>query len=152
MSKIDIETYFKERFEPKYEFFEFQARRHRRYYLRIRMAEIVFAALIPLKVAFIPHETILFKVLVGGFAVLVTILSGMLLLNRYQEKWITFRATADALQREKYLFLTRRGEYHHRNAEGIFVEQVEAILNNEEKQWQGLVLSEGGLAAHQESD
>ena len=116
MSKIDIDTYMKERFEPKHEFFEFQARRQRRYYLRIRTAEIIFAALIPLKVAFIPHETILFKILVGGFAVLVTILSGMLLLNRYQEKWITFRATADALQREKYLFLTRRGEYHQRNA------------------------------------
>ncbi len=144
MSRIDTPTYLKERFEPKYEFFETQAKRHRRLYLRIRLAEIVFAALIPLKVAFIPHETILFKVLVGGFAVLVTIMGGLLLLNRYQEKWITFRATADAMQREKYLFMARRGIYKNEEAEGMFVERVEEIFSKEEHQWQGLVLNTEG--------
>jgi hypothetical protein len=66
---------------------------------------------------------------------LVAITAGGVSLWRLQELWIEYRATAEALKREKMLFLTQAPPYDTPQAFGEFVTRVEALLGSENATW-----------------
>jgi hypothetical protein len=48
-----------------------------------------------------------------------------------QERWIEYRATAESLRREKFLFLTQTEPYDKDDAFHLLVQRVEALLSKE---------------------
>jgi len=60
--------------------------------------------------------------------VLITILEGVLHLYQFQQVWITSRATAEAMIREKYMYLAKGGDYG-RAADplALLAERIETI-------------------------
>jgi hypothetical protein len=52
-----------------------------------------------------------------------------------QEHWIEYRATAESLRREKFLFLTQTEPYDKDDAFHLLVQRVEALLSNENTEW-----------------
>jgi len=74
--------------------------------------------------------------LVGLGGVIVAVSQGMISINKYHELWLQYRATAEALKREKILYLAKVGAYANADqAFEHFVLTVEAILSDENKQW-----------------
>ena len=105
----------------------------RKSFKRIKVAEIVAAALIPFLTGR-PWAYVNFAI--GGLGVLITILEGILHLNQYQENWTSYRATAESLKHEKFLYLARAGPYlNAANPLPTLAERIEAAISQENSQW-----------------
>ncbi len=106
---------------------------NQRMYKRIKIVEIVAAALIPFAAAF-PYIHIAF--VTGGLGVIITILEGVLQLNQYQQNWTSYRATAEALQREKFTYLAKAADYATAaDPRALLAARVESILSQESAKW-----------------
>lgn len=106
-------------------------------YKHIKLALIFVSATIPI-IAFLPWaETA--RYLVAGSGVLIAVLEGILLLNRYGEHGITYRRTSEGLKRERALLLAEAGDYAGKELKErlrLLAERTEALLDEENKQWQ----------------
>jgi hypothetical protein len=119
---------------------------NQRWFKRLRVVEIVAAALIPFLTAFpaVPGPWDV-KYVIGGLGVLITVVAGILALFQFQERWTEYRATAESLKRERYLFLTRAEPYTAGDVFSTFVRRTEGLLSKENTSWvQSLVKSEQG--------
>jgi hypothetical protein len=144
MQKITIEQYIQERLDDQFTYYTKAASRSKNRYQKLKALEIGLAALVPFLAALITdHNAEVMKIIVGGIGVGITLTGGMLMLFKYQENWVTYRTTAEALKSEKYLFLTRTGPYKSKGANALFIEKVENILGDEHQKWQNYVIEKG---------
>ena len=111
-----------------------------RFYKRIKLTEIIAAALIPFVVgARIPYAAWV----AGGLGVLITVLEGVLQLYQYQQIWTTYRATAEAMKHEKFIYLAKGGPYATAtDPHGLLAERVEGLGSQENSKWASLVQQE----------
>jgi hypothetical protein len=114
-----------------------KSRAARRAFKRIKVTEIVAAALIPaLSGHSWPRYPSLLTYVIGALGVVITILEGLLHLNQYQENWTAYRATAESLKHEKFLYLAKAGPYANAaDPRAALAERVEATLSQENSQW-----------------
>jgi hypothetical protein len=96
---------------------------------------VVSGALAPL----IATGLLLSHPIVGGFlSASIVIVAALTSSFQFNENWLNYRKTWDALQREPYLRDAGIGDYEKaadRNA--IFVERIEAIASEEGQEWIG---------------
>ena len=110
-----------------------KSRAARRAFKRIKITEIIAAALIPLLTG---HTWPYVPYIIGSLGVLVTVLEGILHLNQYQENWTNYRNTAESLKHEKFLFLAKAGPYASAADPRVaLAERVEALISTENSQW-----------------
>ncbi len=122
-----------------------KARAARSAFKRIKVTEIVAAAIIPFLTG---HTWPGVTYLVGGLGVLITILEGLLHLNQYQENWTNYRNTAESLKHEKFLFLAKAGPYAGvADPWATLAERVEALISQENSQWVAALQKSGQGAA-----
>jgi Protein of unknown function (DUF4231) len=129
------------RLQDQIDWYSAKSRKAQSAFKRIKVIEILAAALIP----FLGSLTVVFKslkdnvgLITGALGVLITILEGVLHLNQYQENWTNYRSTAEALKHEKYLYLGKAGPYAKANAsdpDSLLAERVEALVSQEHSQW-----------------
>jgi hypothetical protein len=147
MQKITTEQYIQERWDGQYDYYRKASSRNKKKYQILKGVEIVLAALVPFLAALITDKNAeVMKIVVGIIGVGIALTSGMLMLFKYQENWVTYRTTMESLKSEKYLYLTRTGPYKNKEASNLFIEKVESILNDEHVKWQNFVneKTEGG--------
>lgn len=137
--------YLKDRVDDQYNWLNNKAAQNKKRYKQIRVGELILAALIPFLVASIPEEGWLIgpmKVAVGLLGIIISILAGLQSLNKYHELWVQYRGQAEALLREKLLYVTRADKYELGGdaAFRLFVQEVESILSTELMQWKTLML------------
>src|ERR1035441_6188667 len=97
-----------DRLEEQISWYDRKSQSAQRIFKRIKVVEILSAALIPFLAAVsFPHD----KLVTAGLGVLITILEGLLHLNQYQQLWNTYRSTCEALKHEKYTYIARAGSY-----------------------------------------
>jgi len=116
-----------------------------RFYKRIKLTEIIAAALIPFVVgAHIPYAAWV----AGGLGVLITVLEGVLQLYQYQQIWTTYRATAEAMKHEKFIYLAKGGPYATAtDPHALLAERVEGLGSQENSKWASLVQQEQKIKA-----
>jgi hypothetical protein len=69
-------------------------------------------------------------------AAVLTIVKGVEATWQWQSKWANYRATAEALKREKYLHAASAGPYAlERGATALLAERVEEIISRENLDW-----------------
>jgi len=72
----------------------------------------------------------------AGLGASVVVLEGFLQLNQYQQNWISYRSTAEALKHEKYLFLAGAGPYAQANGEhALLADRIEGLISQEHAKW-----------------
>jgi hypothetical protein len=54
----------------------------------------------------------------GGLAADIVVLEGVQHLYQFHEQWIAYRSTAEALKRERYLYLASAGPYADEDRRG----------------------------------
>ena len=91
-----------ERLEDQVAWYDRKSLASQRAYKRIKITEILAAAIIPFLAALRRPDL---GMVTAGLGVLVTVLEGMLHLNQYQQNWINYRSTCEALKHEKYTYL-----------------------------------------------
>ena len=122
------------RLEDQLAWYSAKSRAARRTFKRIKVAEIVAAALIPFLTG--QHWSLYINYVTGGLGVLITVLEGFLHLNQYQENWANYRNTAESLKHEKYLYQAKAGPYAGASdIRALLAERTEALISQENSQW-----------------
>jgi hypothetical protein len=101
---------------------------------RLRLAEIALASLIPVAVA-LPVGESWAKAFVAIAGAAIAIITAAVSIWKLQENWVQYRATAESLRRERFLFLTQAAPYQGTDRFPLFVSRVEALLGAENAKW-----------------
>lgn len=131
---ISPEDYLEQRLNDQISWYDRKSTTNQRWFKRLRFAEIVVAATIPFLSGFVDRWFPV-KIAIGAFGVVVAVIASLLGLLQLQEHWIEYRATAESLRKEKFLFLTQTDPYDKNDAFHLLVQRVEALLSKENTEW-----------------
>ncbi len=133
------------RLEDQIGWYDRKSRSAQHIFKRVKIVEILSAALIPFLAGLsFPHD----KLVTAGLGVLITILEGILHLNQYQQLWNTYRSTCEALRHEKYLYLGKAGPYSSASdPHAMLAERVESLVSQEHAQWSSIQQQPDKVAA-----
>jgi hypothetical protein len=136
MTDEEYKSYVGTRYKGLVSFYDDRAQRNKRWHRVCSVFIIVVSGtLAPL----ISTGILLKHSMVGGFLSASIVMATALTSHfQFNENWLNYRRTWDALQREPYLRDARIGDYENasdRNA--VFVERVEAVSSEEGKEWLG---------------
>ncbi len=128
------QEYLAQRLQDQLDWFERKAAWNQRWHKRLRMTEIVAAALIPSLVAFGmegPHG----QAVSAGLGIVIAISAGAMGLFKFHENWVQYRTTAEQLKHERFLYETGTGPYTGPDRYAVLVEQVEGLLMKDVSAW-----------------
>lgn len=133
-----------DRLEDQLAWYDRKSMANQRTYKRIKVVEILAAAIIPFLAALgRPH----IAMLTGGLGVLITVLEGMLHLNQYQQNWINYRSTCEALKHEKYTYLGKAAPYANvPDPHALLAERIESLVSQEHAKWASVQQQETGTS------
>jgi Protein of unknown function (DUF4231) len=131
---ISPEEYIEQRLNDQISWYARKSRTNQLWFKRLRVTEMVAAAIIPFLAGF-TGESLAIKIAIGVLGVVVAVIASLLGLLRFQEHWISYRATAQALKAEQFLFLTQTQPYDKEDAFHLLVQRVEALLSKESSEW-----------------
>lgn len=138
--------YFEQRLDDQIDWFDSKSQSNQKTYKRLRLVEIVAAASIPLLAGF-GHGHWYFSLAVGMLGLLIAVIAGVVSLYRFQENWTEYRAAAETLKQERFLYLTRAFPYGSDKAFELLVQRVESILKRERSEWVQ-TMQEAGIRAY----
>ncbi len=124
-----------ERLEGQIGWYSHKSTWNQRWYKLLRRIELVLSASIPVVVG-LGVDSLWVRLIVAATGAALTLIAGVHGLYSFQERWIEYRATSEALKQEKYLYLTRSGAYA--GAEEPFrllVERAEGLISHENLSW-----------------
>ena len=124
------------RLEDQIAWYDRKSRSNMQWFKRVKMTEIVSAAIIPLLASsHFPHVA----VATGVLGVLITVFEGMLQLNQYHENWIRYRSTCESLKHEKYVYLASGGPYANvEKPRALLAERIESLVSQEHAKWESV--------------
>lgn len=126
-----VEARVLDRLSEYLDYYEARSRTNQRWYRILKIAQLVAAALIPVVVSVNVSGWV-----TGGLGSLVVVVEGIQQLYQFQELWLAYRSTAEALRREQHLYQIRAGDYATSgDAPRVLAERVEALLNQEHARW-----------------
>jgi len=131
-----------ERLEGQLAYYDDRSGKSQRRYKWLKVLEIAVAAALPVVAGV--HSPVW---VTGGLAAVVVVLEGVQHIFQFQEHWITYRATAEALKRERYLYLAKAGPYAGDDRDSQLAERVETLLSQELTKW--TASSQQGASPHQ---
>lgn len=127
-----------ERLEDQLNWYDRKSGDNQRRYKWLKVLEIAVAASLPVVAAV--HSPVW---VTGGLAAVIVVLEGVQHVYQYQEHWITYRSTAEALKHERYLYLAKAGPYAADNRHSQLAERIEGLISQEHAKW---------TASHQEAN
>lgn len=102
-------------------------------YKSIKIVQIAVAAAVPLATVFNFYDPGKITAVLG---LTMLILEGLQQLNQYQESWITYRSTCEALKHEKFTFLAGAGPYSRvDDPNAILADRIEGLISQEHAKW-----------------
>ena len=129
------EEYINERLEDQIKWYSTKATKNKLWNNWIKAIIIVSSATIPFVVGIAFNET--FKnIILSAIGVVITILSGLSGLLKFQEKWTEYRTTSETLKHEKYLFKANTVPYsEEKEPYKLLVTRIESIISREHSIW-----------------
>ncbi|HUR84492.1 MAG TPA: DUF4231 domain-containing protein [Solirubrobacteraceae bacterium] len=120
-----------DRLEDQLGWYGRKAKQNKDFFHRLKIAQIVVAAAIPVAAAAGATDW-----LVGGMGAMILVLEGLQQLFQYQQNWLGYRGTAEALKHEKHLYLAGAGPYAGAaRKDALLAERVEGLVSQEHLSW-----------------
>ncbi len=143
---MNDKQYFTERLDKQIAYFDKKSTYNQQRYKKLKTIEIIIAASIPVIIGFstmslvknvkvVPLDTV-FQVIAALSGVVIVVINNVFELENYFKFWKDYRVTCEALQTERFKYLTRTEPYDEEDAYPILVNSVETILNKENQKWQ----------------
>lgn len=123
------------RLEDQISWYDDKSRHCQNWYKGLKFLQISLAVLIPVMSHLDPATAKWATSMAGA---LIAVLEGMQHMNQYSTLWVTYRATAERLKHEKFLFLSAAGPYKGQTeAERLIAlaERVEEHVSAEHANW-----------------
>ena len=119
------------RLEDQLGWYDRQSGRCQRRFKWLKGWQLVAAAVIPVAAALSAPGAVS-----AALAGVVLLLEGFQQMNQYQQNWINYRATAEALKHEKFLFLARADVYSEtEDPQRLLAERTEGLVSQEHARW-----------------
>jgi hypothetical protein len=131
-----------DRLEDQIDWYDRKSGDNQRHYKRLKLLELAIAASLPV-VAGVGSPVWL----TGGLASMIVVLEGTQHLYQFQEHWIGYRSTTEALKHERYLYLAKAGPYAGEDRHRQLAERLEGLISQEHAKW---TASHQQARAHQE--
>ena len=131
-----------QRLVDQIDWFDSKSAYNQRQFKALKVGQIVIAALVPVLAgtADVPRWVL------GALGAAVVILEGVQQLFQYQQNWVSYRSTCEALKHQKYLYLAGAGPYATaKRPEALLAERVEGLVSQEHAKW---TASQEELRAH----
>ena len=134
---MDVNAYIAERLDDQIGWYDRRSASNQKWYKALRTTQLLAAALIPFLTGYLALEIPTTKFLVGLLGVGIAVITGMLDLYRFQQHWIEYRTTCEALKKEKYLFVTDSEPYTGDLAAKFrrLVQRSETLISKENSDW-----------------
>ncbi len=140
---ITEEQYLSERIEDQIRWYSRKSSWNQSWYKLLRRAELLLSASIPVVVGLGP-DSMWTRLIVALTGAALAFISGVHGLYAFQEHWIEYRATSEALKQEKFLYLTRAGAYAETQEPfRLLVERAEGLISHENLSWLQLQRASG---------
>lgn len=135
---MSIDEYMTSRVDNQMNWFSDKSGYNQMRFKRLKTITLVTSGLIPFLsgAAYLDFVETYIPAVVGLLGVVIAVAEGLLSIHKYQENWLQYRITAEALKREKFLFSTQAGPYtnpEHRFP--YFVERIESIIQDDNVAW-----------------
>lgn len=131
MTKCDIKRYLKRDYAKALKFYDERACSSKLKYRILSIYLIVASAILTPLVA-LPTEQNGWRIVAAVLSATLVIATGLLAHLKSHENWLSYRASWDALERERRFFQTNSGPYRTvTDKPTLFVERVEAVLAKE---------------------
>jgi hypothetical protein len=120
-----------DRLQDQLDWYDRKSAHHKRWFQRVKVGQIVIAAAIPAVAAAGASAAV-----AGALGAVIVVLEGLQQLFQFHENWLTYRATAEALKHEQYLFLAGAGPYTAAARPSVLLaERVESLVSQEHASW-----------------
>ncbi|MFJ5960527.1 DUF4231 domain-containing protein [Pseudarthrobacter oxydans] len=119
-----------DRLEDQITWYDTKSSDNQRRYKWLKLLELADAATLPV-VAGIGSPVLV----TGTLAAVIVVLEGAQHLYQFQERWITYRSTAEALKHERYLYLAKAGPYLRADRHQQLAERIEGLISQEHAKW-----------------
>jgi uncharacterized protein DUF4231 len=119
-----------DRLEDQIGWYDRKSGDNQRRYKWLKLIEIALAAVLPVVAAVYSPVW-----LTGVLAAAIVVLEGAQHVFQFQPNWITYRSTAEALKRERYLYLAGAGEYAVGDRHRLLAERLEVLISQEHAKW-----------------
>jgi len=128
------EEYIEQRLLDQIKWYSAKSQFNQRWFKRLRILEIVSAAVIPFLAGLGPVVPY-YQFVVGALGAVIAISAGISAIYKFHENWIEYRTTAETLKHELYLYETRCSPYDNEEAFCRLVERVEGLISKENTRW-----------------
>jgi hypothetical protein len=119
-----------ERLEDQISWYDGKSGQNQQRYKWLKLLEIAIAATLPVVAAV--HSPV---AVTGGLAAIIVVLEGAQHVYQFQEHWITYRSTAEALKHERFLYLAEAGPYAANDRHSQLAERLEGLISQEHAKW-----------------
>ncbi len=99
-------------------------------YKRVKLAQLVVGATVPVVAALQFPAAV-----TASLAAVVVVAEGAQQLYQWQTNWVLYRATAEALRHEKFLYLAAAGPYSTDDRHRVLAERLEGLISQEHARW-----------------
>lgn len=123
------------RLENQLKWYDGKSLHSQQWYKRMKLAQVVLAMLIPV-MSLLPADFAKWATAVSG--IVIALLEAVQQMNQYSTLWVTYRATAERLKHEKFLFLSSAGPYRGLTEPERLIqlaERVEEHVSTEHANW-----------------
>lgn len=123
------------RLEGQMQWYDNKSQHSQRWYKGLKLAQVALAVLIPV-MSLLPADLAKWATAVSG--TVIALLEAVQQMNQYSTLWVTYRATAERLKHEKYLFLSAAGPYRGLQEPERLIqlaERVEEHVSTEHANW-----------------
>lgn len=122
-----------DRLEDQIDWYDRKSGHAQRSYKRLKVVELMVAASLPVLAGL---QCAPFGWLLSVLSTAIVVLEGVQHLFQYQEHWITYRSTCEALRHERYLYLALAGPYAGcDNPRVLLAERIEGQISREHTKW-----------------
>ena len=130
------EEYLKDRVENQINWYDRKSVRNKKWFYLLQIIVLAMSAAVPVvSMLSIVFEDIWIRVCIAILGAIVTISTGIVSICQFRKNWIEYRATAESLKYEKYMFKTKTGLYAESGAFPIFVDRIETLVSKEHTDW-----------------
>jgi hypothetical protein len=120
------------RLDEQIRWYDRRSRQSKRWYIRLKVIQIVTAASIPVLATAWPDKAWIG----GGLGALIVVLEGLQQLFQLHANWTQYRSTCEALRHEKYLWMAHAGPYARtQRPDAMLAERVEGLVSQEHAAW-----------------
>lgn len=130
------EEYLKDRVENQINWYDRKSIKNKKWFYLLQIIVLAMSAAVPVvSMLSIIFEEIWIRICIAILGAIVTISTGIISICQFRKNWVEYRAIAESLKYEKYLFKTTTGRYAKGDAFPVFVERIESLISKELKDW-----------------